>query len=252
MSRIRSIHPGFFTDEELVAISMAARLLIIGLGIEADDKGVFEWKPITIKMRIFPVDNVDIPELLAELVQAKAIKQYEIDGRKYGAIRNFRLFQRPKTPNDVHPMPDDFRNWVGLTPAVSPPIPRSGEKSPQMEDGGGRMKGDSEADASAAGAPPAPPLVDPTKVMFDSGIAMLGLKGIPPAKARPILGKWRSQHSTEAVIVALGAAQREGAIDPVSFIEKCLRNGGNHGSGFGRSQPASRDIDAALGELGFG
>jgi hypothetical protein len=252
MARIRSVHPGFFTDEELVGTSMAARLLIIGLWIEADDKGVFEWKPITLKMRIFPVDNVDIPEVLAELEIAKAIRSYEIEGRKYGAIRNFRVYQRPKTPNDVHPMPDDFRNWVGLTRDISPPIPRKGEKTPQMEDGGKGKGEDSEADASAAGAPSALPLIDPTKVMFDSGIALLGTKGIPKEKARPLLGKWRSQHGTESVIAALGAAQREGAIDPVPFIEKCLRNGGGNGSGSGRpGGGSSRDIDAAARDLGF-
>ena len=68
MARIRSVHPGFFTDEDLVGTSLPARLLFIGLGIEADDKGIFEWKPITIKMRIFPADNVDVEALLSELV----------------------------------------------------------------------------------------------------------------------------------------------------------------------------------------
>ena len=32
MSRIRSVHPGFFKDERLVSTSMAARMLFIGLG----------------------------------------------------------------------------------------------------------------------------------------------------------------------------------------------------------------------------
>ncbi len=145
MSRIRSIHPGFFTDEDLVSVSMAARLLFIGLGVEADDKGVFEWKPLTIKMRVFPADNVDVGIALDELAAVSAIRKYEIDGRHYGAIRNFRKFQRPKTPNDIHPISDDIRNFVGLTPTVSEiavneveAFPPKGEKSPQMEDGGGR------------------------------------------------------------------------------------------------------------------
>lgn len=258
MARIRSIHPGFFTDEELVGTSMAARLLVIGLWIEADDKGVFEWKPITLKMRIFPVDNVEIPELLDELVQARAIKQYEIDGRKYGAIRNFCQYQRPKSPNDVHPMPDDFRNWVGSPREISPPIPRKGEKPPQREEGGEDEGGRTEAEASAAKPAPGasdelPPLSDPVKVMFDSGIALLGRASVPEPKARALLGKWRGQRGAEAVMAALGMAQREGAIDPIAFIEKCLRNGGGNGSGFDRpGGGSSRDIDAAARDLGFG
>lgn len=147
MARIRSVHPGFFTDENLVSVSMAARLFFIGLGVEADDKGVFEWKPLTLKMRIFPGDNVDVGPLLDELVAADAIKAYEINGRQYGAIRNFRKFQKPKTPNDTHPAPAEIRNYVGLTDGISetrpvkqPPFPPKGEKSPQMEDGGGKRE----------------------------------------------------------------------------------------------------------------
>ncbi|MHA6690572.1 hypothetical protein [Devosia sp. A449] len=138
MSRIRSIHPGFFTDEDLVQVSLPARLLFLGLGVEADDKGAFEWKPTTIKMRLFPADHLDIDTLLTELVSIDAVAAYEVDGRKFGAIRNFRKFQRPKSPNDIHPMPDDFRSYVALPASISEPFPPGGEKSPQMEDGGGR------------------------------------------------------------------------------------------------------------------
>jgi hypothetical protein len=67
------------------------------------------------------------------------------------------------------------------------------------------------------------PQVDPVKVLFDSGIHLLALAGLSAAKARPLIGKWRSAHGTEAVIVALGRAQREGAIDPVAFVEGCFR-----------------------------
>jgi len=145
MARIRSIHPGFFTDERLVSTSVEARLLFLGLGVEADDKGVFEWKPVTLKMRIFPADNMDIEALLSELEDAHVIQSYEIDGRKYGAIRNFRRHQRPKTPNDVHPITPEIGNYVGL-PEPKPekptddgkPFPRKGEKAIQMEDGGGK------------------------------------------------------------------------------------------------------------------
>lgn len=149
MSRIRSVHPGFFTDEDLVSVSFAARLLFIGLGVESDDKGVFEWKPLTIKMRIFPADNVDVASLLGELEAIGAIKSYDVAGKKYGAIRNFRRFQKPKTPNDIYPAPREILAFVGLVSEMDegdepsfPPkgetFPQNGEIAPQMEDGGGR------------------------------------------------------------------------------------------------------------------
>lgn len=142
MPRIRSVHPGLWTDEAFVSCSMTARLLFIGLWNEADDKGVFEWKPITLKMRILPVDNVDVAAHLEELRAANMVANYEFQGRHYGAIRNFRKFQRPKKPNDVHPMPSDFRNYVYLpldgSEAVGKQFGTDGEKPFQMEDGGGR------------------------------------------------------------------------------------------------------------------
>lgn len=148
MSRIRSLHPGFFTDERLVGTSVEARLLCLGLGVEADDKGIFEWKPVTLKMRIFPADNIDIAARLAELADAGIIMMYEIDGRKYGAIRKFRKHQRPKTPNDIHPITPEIGNYVGITPTISvtvdnepDPFPPKGENPPQMEDVGGKEGG---------------------------------------------------------------------------------------------------------------
>ena len=82
MARIRSIHPGQWTDEDFVSCSAFARLLAIALRNEADDQGVFEWKPISLKMKLFPADAIDINELLAELVTFSQIKNFEYDGRK--------------------------------------------------------------------------------------------------------------------------------------------------------------------------
>ena len=116
MARIRSIHPGFFTDEHLVTTSAFARLLFLGILTEADDNGVFEWKPLTLKMRLFPADAVDIPTLLAELVGVDAVTRVEVDGRECGAVRNFCKFQRPKKPNIKLVIPLKFRTYVGLKP----------------------------------------------------------------------------------------------------------------------------------------
>ncbi len=88
----------------------------------------------------------------------------------------------------------------------------------------------SDANASGGADAPARP-TDPVKVMFDSGIKLLGEAGIPEPSARTLLGRWRRDHGTEAVITALGKAQREGAIDPKAFIEGCLRNGEQPRSG---------------------
>jgi hypothetical protein len=174
MARIRSVHPGLWTDEEFVNVSPLARLLCIGIWNEADDMGAFEWKPVQLKMRILPVDNVDINALLAELIGANRVGRYTFDGRIFGAVRNFGRYQRPKKPNTVHPMPYEWRKYAatdtkrselgdnesgGSTelseeekPSVpklpkldggeAAPVPKKSREEQQMEDRGWSRKGE--------------------------------------------------------------------------------------------------------------
>ena len=163
MARIRSIHPGIFTDEAFLELSDAARVLVFGLWCEADDNGVFEWKVKTLKARIRPVDSENVNELLAELVGNNFLLRFEADGKSYGAIRNFRRYQRPKKPKGWHPLPEDVAVYVGLgsepgaseggggsepngdeggsnSEPVGNQFRTGGENRSQMEDGGWRME----------------------------------------------------------------------------------------------------------------
>lgn len=145
MARIRSVHPSLFTDGAWVSCSPLARLLYIGLWTDADDQGVFEWKPLQIKMRLLPGDNADAAKLLEELCAVDLIAGYELGGVQYGAIRNFRRYQRPKKPNSIHPLTPTVAEYVALK---APEFRTGGEIPPQMEDGRWRM--DTEAAASEA------------------------------------------------------------------------------------------------------
>lgn len=142
MSRIRSIHPGLWTDETFVSLSAYARLLFMGIWNECDDKGTFAWSPLQMKMRVLPADNVDAAALMVELEQADCVRCYEINGKKFGAVRNFAKFQRPKKPNDIHPATPEALCYAGhnsetmgdAPPPVPNQLPTGGEKSPQMEE----------------------------------------------------------------------------------------------------------------------
>ena len=96
MARIRSVHPGLFTDEAFMTASPLARLLIIGIWCEAHDDGVFEWKPLTLKVRLMPADSVEVAPLLAELEALGFVRRFQAGGRPYGVVRNFQKYQRPK------------------------------------------------------------------------------------------------------------------------------------------------------------
>lgn len=168
MARIRSIHPGWFTDESWVSVSAYARILGIGIWTECDDQGAFEWKPVTLKMRIFPADNIDIDTLLAELEAADLIRRYSHDGKSLGLVKNFQKFQRPKKPNSIHFIPPEFRTYLGLSASSSPlsdveeaSVPKNSEMSPQMEDGGCREE--ERKYKTGAEAPAAPLTLSPER-----------------------------------------------------------------------------------------
>lgn len=135
MARIRSIHPGQWTDEAFVAVSPLARLLALGLRNEADDEGVFPWKPLTLKMRLLPADNADVGELLSELETANIVRRYEVDGVHYGAIRNFYLFQRPKFPKLAHPRLPWVPAYCGHKDGLAPHDAGIGSEPMQERDG---------------------------------------------------------------------------------------------------------------------
>jgi hypothetical protein len=160
VARIRSIHPALFTDEAFAGLSMAARVLLLGLWTEADDQGVFDWKPITLKMRIMPVDNVDVPALLAELEGADVIRQFFHEEKPLGAIRNFCKFQKPKTPKYRPIKSTEVRKYVAssypiseATEAEPGQFPQKGEMTALMEEGGGKKEEETKKDPSSASRP---------------------------------------------------------------------------------------------------
>jgi len=147
MPRIRSVHPGFFTDDAFCELCEAAQIFYIGILTECDDQGMFEWKPGQLKRRLRSGKDGDVTPLLEELVRLNCIRRVEIAGREYGAVRNFRKYQRPKKPNAVHPINDELRTYVALSVASSEPEDdEAGEQAElglQREEGGGRRKGKS-------------------------------------------------------------------------------------------------------------
>jgi hypothetical protein len=118
--RIRSIKPDLWTREAFVACSPAARLLWIALNNDADDNGIFEWRPLQIKMRLLPADSFDLAPLLEELHEADVVMRYVADGGEYGILRWFSGDQSPRKPSFVYPTPQTFTNGYGLSRDYEP------------------------------------------------------------------------------------------------------------------------------------
>jgi hypothetical protein len=166
VSRIRSIHPGLWTDERFVTASPMARLFFMGLWNECDDYGSFEWSPLKLKMRLLPADSADAAELLSELESAGSIMRYEMAGKAYGAVRNFCQYQRPKKPHSAHPQTDEIREWVNTEARstrdggeeVPNQLPTGGEIGRQRKDGGGNGKVEGSSNEDLSAEPTATPL----------------------------------------------------------------------------------------------
>jgi hypothetical protein len=160
MARIRSIHPGFFTDEVYAFLSSDAQILLIGIWTECDDQGAFDFNPGKLKLRLRPGKDGSVIPLLDELKAANCIMSTELDGRQVGLVRNFMAYQRPKKPKLIFFIPDKFRTYLGSHNDSSEPdddelesVPKNGEKSPQMEEEGGRRKGGERVEARGSRLP---------------------------------------------------------------------------------------------------
>lgn len=216
MARIRSIHPGMASDEAYMSMSMAAKAAWPLLWTECDDHGAFEWKPIVLKARIFPADNVDFAELLEEYARLGCVMRVEIEGKPVGLIRNFCKFQSPKKPRYRFTLTPPMTKFVGdktdNSPTGTEPVPHQDvtgtEKPRQREEevGEGRGKDNSsqptvprdELDTleaalrKAAGAQnnPSPKLFDlsPILKLIDSGVSLERVI-IPKLKGLAAAGK---------------------------------------------------------------
>jgi len=231
MARIRSTFPEQWVDEEFVTGSPLARLLAIGVRNFADDNGVFEWKPLKLKMQILPADNCDMDELLQELLLTNQISRFEVEGKTYGIIRNFTKFQKPKSPKGYYPLPPEplANGYVTKHPTAyessepAPPIDSaSSEQFPNLfgnssSEGGGRGEKDSVSKDTDAEASPD----DPVKVIFDTGVRILTDGGSTEKQARSLVGKWRKEVGDEKLATLL--VQAPSKTEPVAWLTKAVQ-----------------------------
>jgi len=152
MARIRAVKPDFFDDEDLAVHPFWVRILFEGLWCYADREGRLEDRPVKLKPKIFPYDEIDLEEGLHLLTLPKKhspkhppfIVRYEVDGNKYIQILNFQKHQSPhntekeseipsfngeipvKEPldkNDLHPTHDPKSVNLPLNPKSKDKVP---------------------------------------------------------------------------------------------------------------------------------
>jgi hypothetical protein len=140
MARIRSVKPEFWTDPDVVALPMAARLFFIGCWNHADDYGVLKDDPGRLKLQILPSDDVDPAELVDRLVTSgHLLRRVDAKGTPLLVVRTFCDHQKiDKRSVGRWGHPDELLIPTAAadsrpatpTPAASPPIPTTPSDSP--------------------------------------------------------------------------------------------------------------------------
>ena len=128
MARSRNIKPGFFSNEDLVELDFATRLLFAGLWTVADREGRLEDRPKKIKIAVFPADDLDINAMLQALHDRKFIVRYEVNGARYVQITAWSKHQNPHHTEKASEIP-------GVDGAITVKAPLE-PRQPRIEDGG--------------------------------------------------------------------------------------------------------------------
>lgn len=159
--KIRSIHPGFFTDRRVASLPPITRILFAGLWVRSDDYGRGRFIPKSIEGDVFPYDTVDIVTELTALRRAGLIAVYEVNGEPFYHIPTWERYQSPRhrARTDVPPPPEGHTDPLQTTDQpqlVTDPgaFPESFRKTAQPPISGGPGD-DLEAAEGASDAEPA-------------------------------------------------------------------------------------------------
>jgi hypothetical protein len=111
VARIRSVKPSIWGDDKFSDLSRDARLLLLGIISNADDKGRFIATPASLAGAIFPHDDLnlrDIKRWRDEVAATGIVLLYEVKGRCYGRLRRWERHQRidKPQPSTLPPPPE--------------------------------------------------------------------------------------------------------------------------------------------------
>src|SRR6185503_366448 len=122
--RIRSIKPEWLEDERMALASSDARVLSLGLILEADDYGNGRASVPLLAGRIFPGKVLEtLANALAELT-GWFVQLYESDGQSYFHIRNWAKHQKVDKPGKPRvPAPLLALEKLREAPANAPEVP---------------------------------------------------------------------------------------------------------------------------------
>lgn len=92
------IDPSIWEDEDFGKLTMAGKLLFIGLFSNADDEGRLRGNPAYLKSTIFMYDDTDLTTISDLLKQVtgimKSVRFYEVEGKQYIQLLKWNEYQK--------------------------------------------------------------------------------------------------------------------------------------------------------------
>lgn len=98
------------TSEEIDALSADLEVFFYRLMVVCDDYGLMDARPAILKARCYPLKSIDInciKGFLDGLSRVGLIVTYEVDGRPYLSIVNWKKHQQIRAHKAKYPAPDD-------------------------------------------------------------------------------------------------------------------------------------------------
>ncbi|WP_449281226.1 hypothetical protein [Leucobacter sp.] len=121
MAKIRSLKPEFFSSEQIVSVSIPARYLFEGIWVFGDDEGLIKHSPMSLKMKVFPGDSIEVEPLISELLREGLVVEVESEQGPLLWAPNVQVHQSPKRPT-----PTKFASVSApFTPRYSAPQSRN-------------------------------------------------------------------------------------------------------------------------------
>lgn len=116
----RKMDAKFFGDVDLARAerqhtlpARSLRFVFSGLWAFSDDAGRFEWDAMVLRAAIAPfeadIDEAMMSRILGVLAEGRWIRQYVVEGRSYGLVKNWTQYQvkHPDPRRVIYPAPTD-------------------------------------------------------------------------------------------------------------------------------------------------
>jgi hypothetical protein len=138
VSRIRTIKPSFFLDEDLAKLPAFDRLVFAGLWTQADKAGRLEDRPQRLRVQLLPYDDGNFEAILQRLHDSGFIHRYVVNGVKLIQVSNFSKHQRPHhtEPDSTFP-PCDTDSQPSIHGADTVEQPLTDGEAPDGREGKG-------------------------------------------------------------------------------------------------------------------